>query len=226
MWSAVRGTAIAAGLSVASAVGAQAALTVQSAVGGFPTEGTYANFDTLPLGSAGGSSAGITVRFGGDAAAVKGSLSEKYAAPYLSNRNGSIFGDRSNGPDTTTYLSTGIGSITLTLPDFETDLGLLWGSVDSFNILDLYSGQILVGRISGSDINPSADGNRGVLGTVYVNIHSTLPFDTITAHSQQYAFEIDNIAFDDPIPTPEPTAIALLMIGILGAACTRLKFTL
>ena len=43
-----------------------------------------------------------------------------------------------NGPDTTTYLTTGIGSVTLTLPGPEKYFGLLWGSVDTYNTLSFY----------------------------------------------------------------------------------------
>ncbi len=58
--------------------------------------------------------------------AAQGSLTDVYAAPYLSNGNGTPFGDPLNGPDTTTYLTTGVGSVKLTLPGPEMYFGLLW----------------------------------------------------------------------------------------------------
>jgi hypothetical protein len=68
---------------------------------------------------------GITVSFTGDGQAVQGSESGVYAAPYLSNGNGTLFGDPNNGADTTTYLTTGTGSVTLALPGQEMYIGLL-----------------------------------------------------------------------------------------------------
>ena len=91
---------------------ARAGLILDASVGGAPTGVNYANFNGLPLGATGGMSNGITVTFSGDAQAVQGSLSGVYAAPYLSNGNGALFGDPNNGPDATTYLSTGTGSVT------------------------------------------------------------------------------------------------------------------
>src|SRR5882757_7129869 len=132
----------AAALAMAAFVGlahpASASLVINSSVGGAPTGVNYVNFDNLPLGSAGGISGGIGVSFtSGDGRAVQGAASGLYAAPFLSGGNGSLFGNPANGADTTTYLSTGIGSITLTLPSFAKYFGLLWGSVDSYNTLEL-----------------------------------------------------------------------------------------
>ena len=127
---------------------------------------------------------------------MQGSQSDVYAAPYLSNGNGTLFGDPTNGPDTTTYLTTGIGSVTLALPGQEKYIGLLWGSVDSYNSLSLYNGAILVGTVTGTDVTSSASGDQGENGTFYVNISSTAelrlgrgneyvstPSNSITSHS-------------------------------------------
>ena len=196
---------------------ARAGIVVDASVGGAPTGVNYANFDGLPLGAAGGTSNGIIVSFGGDGQAVQGSVSNLYAAPFLSSGNGAPFGDPNNGPDTTTYLSTGIGSVTLTLPGQEKYIGLLWGSVDSYNTLSLYNGSTLVGTVTGTDVTSSANGNQGELGTFYVNITSTDSFNTIVATSTQNAFEFDNVAFNTSA-VPEPSSIILGLIGMMGAA--------
>ena len=102
---------------------------VTASVGGAPTGVNYVNFDNLTLGSAGGVSNGVTVSFAGDGQAVQGSQSGVYAAPYLSNGNGTLFGDPNNGPDATTFLTTGTGSVTLSLPGKESMLacsGVPW----------------------------------------------------------------------------------------------------
>ena len=196
---------------------ARAGITIDASVGGAPTGVNYANFDGLTLGSGGGTSNGVAVAFTtGDGQAVQGSMSGVYAAPYLSNGNGTPFGDPTDGPDTTTYLTTGIGSVTLTLPGQEKYVGLLWGSVDSYNSLSLYNGGTLVGTITGKDVTSGASGDQGVLGTFYVNITSTESFNTVVASSTQFAFEFDNVAFN-PSAVPEPSSFILSFIGVLGA---------
>jgi hypothetical protein len=194
---------------------ARAGITIDASVGGAPTGVNYANFDSLTLGNTGGTSNGITVSFTGDAQAVQGSLVNVYAAPYLSNGNGSLFGDSTNGPDATTYLSTGIGSVTLSLPGQEMYIGLLWGSVDSYNTLSLYNDSTLVGTITGTDVTSNANGDQGMNGTFYVNITSTGSFNEVVASSSQYAFEFDNVAYN-PSAVPEPSTFVLAGIAAIG----------
>ena len=203
------------GLSGMSPV-VRAGITIDSSVGGAPTGMSYANFDGLALGTTGGTSNGITVSFGTDGQAVQGSLSGFYAAPFLSGGNGVPFGDPNNGADTTTYLTTGVGSVTLALPGEEKYLGLLWGSVDTYNTLSLYSGLTLVATVTGTDVTAGANGNQGQFGTFYVNINSSNSFDRVVASSTQYAFEFDNVAFN-PTAVPEPSSGVLALIGVISA---------
>jgi hypothetical protein len=200
---------------------ARAGITINASVGGAPTGVNYVNFDGLPLGGAGGISNGVTVSFTGDGQAVQGSQSGVYAAPFLSNGNGTLFGDPNNGPDTTTYLATGIGSVTLTLPGQETYVGLLWGSVDNYNSLSLYNGATLVGTVTGTDVTSNANGDQGEFGTYYVNITSTQSFNSVVATSTSYAFEFDNVAFGTSA-VPEPSSLILSLIGGMGALTFKL----
>lgn len=200
----------------------RADIVVDASVGGAPTGVSYANFDNLPLGAAGGVSGGITVSFSGTGQAVQGAQSGMYAAPYLSNGNGALFGDPNDGPDSTTYLTTGTGSVTLILPGLEKYVGLLWGSVDKYNTLSFYNGANLVGSITGADVTANANGNQGASGTYYANITSTDSFDRIVATSSSNAFEFDNVAFN-PTAVPEPSSIIIAFLGGVGVLGYQFK---
>ena len=110
------------------------------------------NFDNLPLGAVGGTSGGIVVSFTSDGQAVQGAVGGQYAAPFLSSSNGVLFGDNTiSGADTTTYLTTGVGSVTLIMPGVEKYFGILWGSVDGYNTLSFYNGVNLVRAVTGTE---------------------------------------------------------------------------
>ena len=199
-------------------------LIISSVVGGAPTGVNYVNYDNLAPGSAGGTSGGVGVSFDGSAGAVTGSLPNVYAAPFLSNHNGALFGDATvAGPDSTVFLTTGTGSVTLTLPGPEKYVGLLWGSVDTFNSLSFYdASNNLIGTITGTDVTASANGDQGASGTFYVNINSTESFVSVVASSPYFAFEFDNFAFNPAVQSvPEPASLVTGGAGALAvlAAC-------
>ena len=137
---------------------------------------------SLPLGTVTNvaTPSGVIVTTTPSAGVVQGGVSGLYAAPYLSGGNGSGFGpggtDQADGPDATPYITAGStganpnSAVTLVFPSLEQYMGILWGSVDTYNTLSLYNGDTLVGTITGSDVIASPDGNQGVDGTVYVNI--------------------------------------------------------
>jgi hypothetical protein len=222
-------TLLASAACVLAATGAaQAALTIAAIQGGAPTGVIKDNLDALPLGSGGGATAtGITVSFNPTAAAVQGSVSGQYAAPFLSGSNGAGFGNAPvPGVDNTTYVtsgSTGNGgndSITFLLPTNGgigyLYFGLLWGSIDDFNTLTFFDGNTSVGSVTGAQVTATPNGDQGLNGTRYVNITSTLKFDRVVATSSQFAFEIDNIAYNATIPVPAPAALGLFGVGLLG----------
>ena len=214
-----------AGLSL-GAGSANAALVIVSSVGGAPNVPgvTKWNLDA-PLVFP---SKVASLTLVGSAGLVTGSVSGQYAAPYLSGDNGTGFGpggtNQGNGLDATQYVtsgSTNANSNSRAEIAFNTSmqyLGLLWGSVDTYNTLTFFLGSANVGSITGGQVTPSATGDRGLNGTFYVNINSTQPFNRVVFSSSSFAFEFDNVAFaETPInPVPIPAAGWLLVSGLLG----------
>jgi hypothetical protein len=217
------------------AASANAALSVSGSVGGAPTGVSRVNFDDLALGSGGGTASGpngsVAVSFVVDGQAVAGAMSGQYAAPFLSGGNGTGFGspDQANGVDGTTYLTSGIssgstqGKAILTFGAPEMYMGLLWGSVDDYNTLSFYdANDVLIGSVTGLDVTGSPNGDQGVNGTLYVNINSDLAFTKVVATSTKYAFEFDNVAYNETnVVVPEPSTILagvllLLPMGLYG----------
>lgn len=201
------------------------AAVISSSVGGVPVgANVYESFDAI--GPGGTTASGITVSFAGTDAGTASlpNVGGKYAAPYVSGGNGSLFGNaQADGQDVTQYLTTGIGSVTLDLGDDHQYFGILWGSVDGYNSLAFYAGDTLLFTYSGSDVAAVANGDQGAVGTYYVNINSDTAFNKVVASSSGYAFEFDNVALAyKPITdVPEPGAFALFGLGALGLAAAR-----
>jgi hypothetical protein len=213
---------------------ANATLTISGSVGGAPTGVNKVNFDDLTLGAVGGTASGpngsVGVSFVIDGQAVVGAVSGQFAEPYLSGGNGNGFGpanaNQANGTDLTTYLTSGgaNGQAILSFGANEMYMGLLWGSVDTYNTLSFYNGTTLVGTVTGSQVFAIPTGDQGQLGTSYVNINSTLAFNKVVATSSVYAFEFDNVAYNPTAVVPEPTTMvagALLLLPF-GASTLRI----
>ena len=209
---------------------ANAALTIISdSVGGGDLAGAHlVNFDNLTLGPNGGTATGpngsVGVQFVPDGQSVAGAESGVYAMPYMSGANDLNFNSSTlYGQDPTTYLTTGTGQAILTFPGSEQYLGILWGSVDTYNTLSFYNGNGgLIGSLTGSQVIAGANGDQGITGTVYVNLWSDTAFSKVIATSSSYAFEFDDVAYS---AVPEPAAItaaALLLVLPLGASVQRI----
>jgi hypothetical protein len=203
-----------------------------AAIGGAATGSDLFNFNDLLLGSGAqtawstaGSSVSVLIA-GPDSGVVNGAATNVYAAPYLSGGNGLGFGspNQPNGPNTTNYLSTGTGSVTLDFGMNLSYLGLLWGSVDDYNTIEFFNGMTSVGSFTGIDVLALPNGNQGVNGSVYVNFNDLEgAFTKVVLTSSTNAFEIDNVAINS-FGVPDSSAtVTLLGLGLIALAAIRRK---
>lgn len=211
------------------------ALNVVANVGGSPTGVNRLNFDDLTPGSSGsfllsGPDGSISLEILPGAQVAQGSQSGVFAAPYLSSNNGDGFGagggDQPNGVDLTPYLSTGkttganAGQITFTFSNQQKYLGLLWGSVDTYNHISFFLDGSPVGQVHGSDpaFAGGNGGDQGLNGTRYVNINSDDPFNSVVFTSDSYAFEFDNVAYSRRnVGVPDAgSTTGMLLIAAVG----------
>jgi hypothetical protein len=217
--------------AVSGGVAQAGPIVIQSAsVGGAPTGVFYDNLNWVsntqsvtqvsPV-------TGIEITLYPDAQAVTGSVVNVYAAPYIYSSNGVLFGDNTaEGADATKYLTTGSTNaaagamITIKFQVQQTYMGLLWGSVDTYNTLKFYLNGVEQASFTGANVTPSATGNQGKDGTFYVNFGGG-PFDEVRATSSQKAFEFDNIALQS---VPDGGATLMLLGGALAAVAALKRF--
>lgn len=222
-------------LALSLATGLFANNIVPSAsIGGAATGSNFFNFDALVLGSGpssqiawgtGGSSINVHIT-GPDSGVVNGAETNVFAAPYLSGGNGVGFGspNQPNGANTTNYLSTGTGSITLDFGASQSYLGLLWGSVDDYNTIEFFNGLTSVGSFTGADVLGLPNGDQGPGGSVYVNFNDLEGvFTSVVLTSTTNAFEIDNVAINS-VGVPDGGAtVTLLGLALVALAAVRRK---
>ena len=225
---------------------ANATISATGSVGGAAIGVNFVNFNTdtstattaqaCPLASP---ALSVGISFAGGAHYQTGAVSQLAAPPDLSGGNGTNFGFTSpigascglqaNGVDATQYIvAPSGGSITITLPALEKYLGLLWGSIDSFNTLTFKQGGTTVGTFSGTQILAGANGDQGVNGTLYVNFTSdnnATAFDSVVLTSGGNSFEADDLAFNQIVPNriPEPMTLGLFGAGLAGLGFVRRK---
>ena len=135
---------------------------------------------------------------------VTGSLSGEYATPFGDSTRYATVG-RIPSPQTTA----------LTLTGFTNYIGLFWGSIDTYNNIQITDESGAVYNINSSNfaqISPS-NGDQGVDGTKYVKICSTIGITNVVFSSQQKAFEFDNLTVT---AVPEASTWAMMILGFLG----------
>jgi hypothetical protein len=144
---------------------------------------------------------------------VQGSKSSQYATP---------------AGDTTKYLTISnkganvpgaTGSVTLNFAKALDYFGLYWGSVDTYNFIDFYSGNSLLKTFGGSDVSTTAKGSwTGASDNVYVNFFADpgQSFDKVVLRATGIAFESDNHAYREANSqaVPEPFTVGGSLVGL------------
>lgn len=143
------------------------------------------------------------IYYGG--AIVSGSLSGSYEAPYL---------------DTTQYFTvnslseqTGNSAIVIFGGAAYNYLGLYWGSINTYNKIQLLNSGNIIASYLATDIMSMIDDEETISPSDrYINIYLDSDFDGIRFSSTLPAFEIDNLAVG--VHAPVPGAILLGFIGL------------
>jgi PEP-CTERM motif len=125
----------------------------------------------------------------------------------------------------TKYFSVlGGGQATFVSPIKLQTFGFDWGSIDSYNTINFFSGNSLVSSFTGTQVlHPlGADGNQNANGT---NQRVTFNFydegvNKVQFLSSRNSFEFDNISAL-AVPEPQTWAMLVLGFGIVGITARR-----
>lgn len=184
----MKALATAAVLSLALAGGAQALTVTNVNAAGALSDPYVAGSVTLPNGAS----------WQAPAPPIEvGSLSGQYRTPF----------EGGAGQNTAQFFNVlGGTSATLLLSSVRSSLSLLWGSVDTYNAVDLYLGGNLMATITSANMTAPQIG----LGAEYVTIAGQL-FDKVVFRSNQNSMEFATVS---AVPLP---AGVLMLLGALGA---------
>lgn len=153
--------------------------------------------------------------FGTTLSPVHGTLPQSYVSPFgdITSPFTSVEGPPNFVPSSAAF-SLGTGN----------ELQIFWGSVNSYNTLAFYTGNTLVGSLTGNDLFHAPTGNGHDLVSLLVGGL----FDTVVVSTTMAAFEFANPLVscvpgpgvvrcgEVPLATPLPAALPLFISGIAG----------
>jgi len=171
----------------------------------------------------------------------EGSLGWTWTGSYAvldgtTNQNSAPWNPITGLKETSNYVSVpapgGLPQTSVTITDLGGDysyFGIWWGSMDTYNTLELLRDNAVVATLTGSNVaDPDATGDQFFQATNrYVNIflEGDQKFDSFRMTSDNYAFEADNIALATTLPIPEPVSMMLFGTGLVGiGAYVRRKY--
>jgi hypothetical protein len=128
--------------------------------------------------------------------------------------------------DTSTYLSVmGGGHYTMLGTTAYNAVSLYWGSIDTYNYLDLLgaNGNVIATITSNTMQNGNWANGSWTDGETNrrVNITSDVAFYGLGFRSDSNSFEADNIKFQGAVPEPASWAMMVGGFGVLGSALRR-----
>ncbi len=222
-------------LVAATASQASAQIAFSSTAGNVVAAGqtVFLNFDLLTPGS---------VTFGGNYSILSGTTSGIAAAPFGGSGNYFAVPKTSNSGAVETWTAT-INFQNFIAGRALKSLSFLWGSVDTYNTLQLLdaNGNVLEDGLNNILANttilggqlPPANGDQGNAATnrrLQLNFSGSAAtdFSQLRFTSSQRAFEVDDFAAEfvvDRVEVPEPATLSMLTFGIamLGVAGARRK---
>ena len=178
---------------------------------------------------------GFTVTFTGEPAnqgVVKGTTANVHAIPVAGVSGGAaeyLTGDYGSSLTTNpaasgNYLSTGASGATITISftTAQTSLALLWGSIDTTNLLTLSNGDTVTGaQVQTAAAGFASNGFQGPAGSAYVALTDS-PFTSVTLTSGVVAFEADAIVGSNvPFMVPEPISLAVFGASLASLGLVR-----
>jgi len=162
----------------------------------------------------------------------EGSLAWTWTGSYAvldgtTNQNSAPWNPISLAKETTKYVSVpepgGLPAVSVSVTNLNGSynyFGIWWGSMDTYNTLQLLLEDTVVATLTGSAVaDPNATGDQVLPATNrYVNIflEEGKQFDNFRMTSDNYAFEADNIALATTQPIPEPVSMLLFGTGLVG----------
>ncbi|MBE9034862.1 Npun_F0296 family exosortase-dependent surface protein [aff. Roholtiella sp. LEGE 12411] len=187
-------------------------------------EGQYTNIQgaqTINFNNGIAPSSGV-VNYSATNGIVQGSVGGQYATPFgntskfltISPKNDKVSGNDFAGNS---------GDVTISFAQSLDYFGFYWGSIDTYNFVDVYSKGNLLRTFSGADV-PGAPANgeqSGSTNNVYVNLLADTSkgetFDKVVLRSTGRAFETDNHSYRLASVPESSSTLGLLAFGILSA---------